>query len=198
MSGNHVAAFVLFAVVAAVTPGPSNIILTSVGANAGVRRGLNALLGVALGMGLLMFVVSAGIGSLVVDRPIILRVLRWCGVGFLLWLAGQIATAGRSSNMRRDVSIGFGDAAALQWVNPKAWLVSVSAASTYLEASASSPIVQSLEIGVIFMLAALPCCFLWLASGAMVQRLLAIEGSARAFNITMGVCLVASILLLLR
>ena len=60
-------AFLLFAVVAAVTPGPSNIMLTAVGAQAGVLRGLLALLGVTTGMGVMMFVVPLGLGSLVLE-----------------------------------------------------------------------------------------------------------------------------------
>jgi len=40
-----VIAFVTFSAVVAGTPGPSNALLTAVGANAGVRRGLPSLLG---------------------------------------------------------------------------------------------------------------------------------------------------------
>ena len=62
------AAFLLFAVVAAVTPGPSNIMLTTAGANAGVLRGLPCLFGVATGMGLMMFLVPLGLGSVVLEQ----------------------------------------------------------------------------------------------------------------------------------
>ncbi|MFI5324679.1 MAG: AraC family ligand binding domain-containing protein, partial [Candidatus Rokuibacteriota bacterium] len=47
------------------TPGPSNMLLTATGAAVGVRRGLPCLLGVALGMGLMMFVVAFGLGRVI-------------------------------------------------------------------------------------------------------------------------------------
>ena len=52
-------AFVTFAAVVAGTPGPSNALLTAVGAKAGVRRGFASLLGQVTGMGAMLFAVSA-------------------------------------------------------------------------------------------------------------------------------------------
>jgi LysE type translocator len=73
-------AFCLFALVAAITPGPSNLLLTSTGANVGVLRGLPCLCGVAIGMGLMMGLVAFGLGSLVLERPLILQGLKWGSV----------------------------------------------------------------------------------------------------------------------
>jgi LysE type translocator len=87
MTTEQAIAFFLFAIVAAITPGPSNLILTSTGANVGVLRGLPCLCGVACGMGLMMCLVAFGLGSLVLERPLILHGLKWCGMGFLLWLS---------------------------------------------------------------------------------------------------------------
>ena len=50
----QVTAFVTFSAVVAGTPGPSNALLTAVGAQAGVRRGLPSLLGQVAGMGALI------------------------------------------------------------------------------------------------------------------------------------------------
>lgn len=71
MTTDQAIAFLLFAVVAAATPGPSNIILTAVGANAGILKGLPSLLGVTVGMGLMMFLVPLGLGSLVLQIPLV-------------------------------------------------------------------------------------------------------------------------------
>lgn len=198
MSAEQAIAFVLFAVVAAITPGPSNIILTSTGATVGVRGGLPCLLGVTLGMGVMMFVVAFGFGSLVLERPVILRGLQWVGIAFLLWLSWKIATAGRSDAAAATDVVGFWQAAAFQWVNPKSWLVSASAAGAYLHAGDASAFAQSASLGLLFVLAALPCCFLWLALGATVQRLLLTERAARAFNVAMGATLATSIVLFVR
>lgn len=198
MTPEQAFAFFLFAVVAAITPGPSNLILTSTGANIGVFRGLACLCGVAVGMGIMMFLAAFGLGSLVLERPAILYGLKSCGIGFLLWLSWKIATAGRNETTTSKEFVGFWGAAAFQWVNPKAWLVSVSAAGTYLIPEAGGAFVQSLYFGILFVFAALPSCFVWLAFGASLQRLLVTKRAVRVFNIVMAATLAGSILLIIR
>ncbi|HEY7023181.1 MAG TPA: LysE family translocator [Ktedonobacterales bacterium] len=194
MTAEQAIAFFLFAFVAAITPGPSNLILTSTGASVGVLRGLPSLFGVAAGMGLMMFLVTFGLGSLVHDSPILYQALKWGGVAFLLWLAWKIATARPSAAAAAEKRpVGFWGAAAFQWVNPKSWLV--SAAGTYLHAATGNVFVQAISFGALFILAALPSCFVWLAFGAGVQRLLHGERAARSFNISMGALLAGSVIL---
>ena len=192
-------AFLLFAVVAAVTPGPSNLMLTAAGAQAGVRGGLPCLLGVATGMGVMMFVVPLGLGSVVLAHPVVLGALHWGGAAFLLWLAWNIA----SSPVHADAaaggrSVGYLGAAVFQWVNPKSWLVAASAAGTFLRADAGGPVGQAAALGGLFVLAALPSGFVWLAFGAAVQRVLDTDRRRRLFNVTMGALLALSIIVLVR
>ncbi|HYB40994.1 MAG TPA: LysE family translocator [Candidatus Methylomirabilis sp.] len=190
-------AFVLFAVVAAITPGPSNIMLTAAGARAGILRGFPCLLGVTTGMGLMMFLVPLGLGSLALEHPLGLRTLNWGGAAFLLWLSWKIATSSsRVESMANASPVGYLGAAVFQWVNPKSWLVAVSAAGTFLSADAGSPILQAAALGSLFFLAALPSCSLWLAAGATLQRVLHNRRRLRMFNITMGVLLALSIALI--
>ncbi|HZP37532.1 MAG TPA: LysE family translocator [Methylomirabilota bacterium] len=199
MNTEQAAAFLLFAVVAAVTPGPSNVMLTAAGANAGVWRGLPCLLGVTVGMGLMMFLVPLGLGSVVLAYPLVLRLLHWAGAAFLLWLAFKIATSSSLDDTigRRD-PVGFVGGAVFQWVNPKAWLVTASAAGTFLHAEAGRPLAQAAALAGLFVIAALPACFVWLAFGAGVQRVLRSPGRLRVFNVTMGVLLALSVLLIVR
>ncbi len=198
MTTEQAVAFLLFATVAAITPGPSNLILTTTGAAVGMVRGLPAMFGVALGMGLMMFLVAFGLGSLVLGSPVILQGLKWGGIGFLLWLSWKIATAGRREATARKGHVGFWQAAAFQWVNPKSWLISASAVGTYLQADAGRAFEQSLLLGVLFVSAATPSCFVWLAFGAALQRLLRTERAARAFNVAMGLLLAGSVVLFVR
>lgn len=195
MTAGQVLPFLLFAVVAALTPGPSNLILTSTGATAGLLRGLPCLGGVVIGMGLMMFLVAFGLGNVVLASPWLILILKWGGIAFLLWLSWKIATAGRSNTTTEKQPLGFWGAAAFQWINPKSWLVSVSAVSVYLHAAAGTAFTQAMGFGLLFMLAALPSCFIWLAFGASVQRLLSTKRTARIFNIGMGVLLAGSVLL---
>jgi threonine/homoserine/homoserine lactone efflux protein len=197
MTLEQTVAFVGFSVAAAGTPGPSNALLAATGANVGVQRGLPALLGVAVGMGLVMFVVAFGLGAVILDHPVVLRTVRWCGAAVLCWLAWRIATAGRPGGASGE-PLGFVGAAAFQWINPKAWLVSASAAAIFLDQDAGGALGQSAALGITFVLAALPSCFPWLAFGAALQRVLRSERALRAFNVAMGALLAASVILFVR
>lgn len=197
MTTEQALAFMLFVIVAAITPGPSNLILLSTGSAVGIVRGLPSLFGAAIGMGILMFLVAFGLGSLVLQSPLLLQALKVGGIGFLLWLSWKIITAERTEVAAAPAFVGFWQAATFQWINPKSWLVSTSAAATYLQADTSSALAQSLTFGVLFVLAAFPCFFTWLAFGATIQRLLHTQRAIRIFNVVMGALLAGSILLFL-
>ena len=196
MTAEQALAFFLFSVAAAGTPGPSNALLTATGASVGVLRGLPCLFGVALGMGLMMFVVAFGLGSVILRNPVLLEGVKWCGAAVLCWLAWKIATAGRVGAPADGPPVGFLGAAAFQWINPKSWLVCASAAATFLTDGANSALAQSAAFGLTFILASLPSCFPWLAFGAVVQRVLRSERARRTFNGIMGALLAASVLLI--
>lgn len=185
MSLEHALLFIAFAVVAAITPGPSNLMLTLTGALTGVVRGLPCLLGVAAGMALLMFVVAFGLGSVVLAYPTTLKI---GGAAFLLWLAWKIATAVQRDPGSEARPVGFAGAFLFQWLNPKSWLVSASASATYLEGS------NALWIAGLFFAVALVCGLPWLAAGAAMKKLV----YRRGFNAAMGLLLAGSVLLFLR
>lgn len=189
-------AFFLFSVAAAGTPGPSNTLLTATGASVGVLRGLPCLLGVALGMGVMMFLVAFGLGSVILHHPLLLEGVKWCGAAVLGWLAWKIATAGRGGGTTAGPPVGFLGAAAFQWINPKSWLVCASAAATFLQDGTNSAVIQSAAFGLTFIVASLPSCFPWLAFGAVMQRALRSERARRLFNGLMGALLAASVLLI--
>jgi threonine/homoserine/homoserine lactone efflux protein len=188
------AAFLLFAVVAAITPGPSNIMLTAAGGQSGVIGGLPCLFGVVSGMGLMMFLVPLGLGSLVLKYALLLKALRWGGAAVLLWLSWKIAmSSGPFEAVPERPPVGYAGALVFQWVNPKSWLVSASAAGTFLGSAAGSPMTQAASLGSLFLLAAFPACFVWLAFGATIQRVLREPRRLRIFNVAMGALLALSI-----
>lgn len=190
-------AFLVFSLVAAITPGPSNVMLTATGAAVGVLRGLPCLLGVGTGMGLLIFTVAIGLGQVVLQSQWLLLALNWCGAAFLLWLAWKIASSGRAGEGAVPKPVGFLEAALFQWINPKSWLVSASAAGTYLHAGTDSALPQALAFTGLFLAAAAPSGLAWLAFGAAMHRLLRSERAARIFNLAMGASLAASVVLIL-
>lgn len=197
MTAGQAITFLLFAVVAAGTPGPSNLILASAGAKVGLLRGLPCLAGQVIGMGFMLFLVAIGLGNVVLAIPGLILILKLVGIAFLLWLSWKIAAAGRDEGDRtvEKRPLGFWGMAAFQWINPKSWLVSIGAISVYLRPGAGTPLTQAAGFGLLFILAALPCCFIWLAFGASLQRFLHTDRSARIFNIAMGVLLAGAVLL---
>ena len=188
-------AFIGFSIVLAITPGPSNTLLTATGARVGVLRGLPALVGVAVGMAVMMFVVAFGLGALILENGVILIAVRWIGAAVLIWLAWKIAASHGGSVDKQARPIGFPGAAAFQWVNPKSWLACTGAAAGFLVQTGGSALIQAGTLAVIFMLVTLPCCFVWLAFGAVVQRVLRSERTQRVFNVVMGGVLAVSAVL---
>jgi threonine/homoserine/homoserine lactone efflux protein len=186
-------AFLAFAVAVAGTPGPSNSLLTATGGRVGVLKGVPALLGVAVGMALLMFLVTFGLGAIILQTPLLFGGVKWVGAAVLVWFAWKIATTGASHGSGGARPVGFLAAAAFQWINPKSWLACTSAAGTYLDPSRGSVAAQAAILALLFVVAALPSCFVWLAFGSAVQRTLRSSRAARRFNLAMAGLLLASV-----
>jgi threonine/homoserine/homoserine lactone efflux protein len=140
--------------------------------------------------------VPLGLGSVVLENPVVLKALHWGGAAVLLWLSWKIATSRALDSSSGGNPVGFAGAAVFQLVNPKSWLVSASAAGTFLSTEGGSPVIQSAFLGGLFVLGGLPSCFVWLAFGATLQRVLDSSRRLRAFNLVMGVLLALSILLI--
>jgi threonine/homoserine/homoserine lactone efflux protein len=188
-------AFMTFSAVVAGTPGPSNALLTAVGARAGVRRGLPSLLGQVTGMGAMLFAITLGLGNALLAHPVALQVLKWGGVAILGWMAWRIATAGHAEGIT-NAPAGFLRMAAFQWVNPKGWLVGVAAIAIFLDRHSGSALGQAVIFAILFSLVALPSCFPWLALGAALQRFLRTPRARHVLNGAMAALLAASTILL--
>ena len=185
-------ALLVFAVVAGATPGPNNMMLMASGVNFGVRRSMPHLVGVAGGFGLMVALVGLGLDAIFRVAPWLSGVMRWAGAAYLLWLAWKIANSGAvkegAANARPLTALG---AAAFQWINPKGWVMALSALTTY----AVSPdyTLSVIVISLTFLIIAVPCSGLWLMFGAGMRRYLSDPVRARRFNWAMAGLLVASI-----
>jgi len=140
--------------------------------------------------------VCGGLGAVLLALPDVLRLMRWAGAAWLLWLAWKIATAPPPGEGQARTVLGFWGAAAFQWVNPKAWMIAVGAASQFLRADAPLG-VQLLRIFVVFLAVGLPCLLPWALLGDAAGRLLHSPVRLRVFNVAMALLLVASLVPLL-
>ncbi|MDB5873743.1 MAG: LysE family translocator [Ramlibacter sp.] len=196
MQPQEMVAFFLFAVAAAVTPGPSNLLVMAAGARAGWLGGLRCLAGVVVGMALLMGIAAFGLAGVLQAWPGLLTVLRAGGSLFLLWLAWQIANAPPMRPGSEAPTAGFGAAFLFQWVNPKSWILGASAAATFSAAPGQPAAAHAMLMAGLFALAAAPSCALWLAGGALLQRWMTQARPAARVNRGMGTLLAASVLML--
>lgn len=192
LSPAEVTGFLAFSAVMAGTPGPSNTLLATVGATAGIRRGLPALFGQVTGMGAMLFTITLGLGSVFLAHPLALQILKCAGAVMLCVMAWRLATA-EPARAATGPPAGFLAMAAFQWVNPKGWLIGTAAVATFLDRHAGSAPGQAVILAAIFTLTALPSCLPWLAFGAALQRYTRTPRARRVLNIVMAALLAASI-----
>jgi threonine/homoserine/homoserine lactone efflux protein len=183
----------LFALVSLITPGPNNTMVLSSGVNFGLRRTLPHLLGISLGFSLMQVLVGLGLHGVLGRYPAVLVGLRYVGGAYMLWLAWKLATStaapGALANHGKPLS--FWGAAAFQWVNPKAWVMCMTAMTAYLPLDAS--LSQVLLLGGLFLALGLPCVGCWAAFGSSMRRFLQDPRKLRLFNYAMALALVASL-----
>jgi threonine/homoserine/homoserine lactone efflux protein len=122
-------AFILFAFVSSITPGPNNTMLLSSGVNFGFNRTIPHMLGISCGFALMVLAVGFGLGAVFKAYPILYTVLRYAGAAYLLYLAYKIATSGpaEDGDQSNTRPMSYLSAAAFQWVNPKAWVMAIGA-----------------------------------------------------------------------
>jgi threonine/homoserine/homoserine lactone efflux protein len=181
-----------FCMVSTITPGPNNMMLLSSGATFGLRRTAPHILGIAGGCALMVLVLGWSVAGLAARVPMLFGVLHVVSTAYLLWLAWRIATsAGPHEAAARGRPFSLLDAAAFQWVNPKAWAMVLGAVASF-----ARPDHLAIDVPIIALvlgLIGLPCITLWAGSGSMLRGLLADPRALRAFNIGMAALLVASI-----
>jgi len=184
----------LFALVSSITPGPNNLMLLASGANFGVRRTVPHAAGVVLGFTFMIIVVGLGVAQAFQTFPWLHQVLTVVSIVYLLYLAYKIGSATPVLDNPEDAGtpITFWQAVAFQWVNPKAWTMSITAVTLYTPQPSTA--LHVIIVAVIFGAINLPCITCWMAMGVQMRRFFTTRNRLRVFNWTMAVLLVASIL----
>ncbi|MBF8733514.1 MULTISPECIES: LysE family translocator [Pseudomonas] len=186
-------AFVLFAFVSSITPGPNNTMLLASGVNFGVRRSIPHALGISIGFMVMVLGVGFGLGQLFTAWPPLYSILRYTGAAYLLYLAWKIATSGPISGDAAHTRkpLGFWGAAAFQWVNPKAWVMAVGAITTYTPAQGY--VLNVIVIAALFALVNLPSVGIWVMFGSALRNFLQNPRWLMLFNVLMALLLVISL-----
>jgi len=191
-------ALLTFAFASSVTPGPNNLMLMASGANYGLRRTLPHMLGISLGHMVMVFAVGVFLLRVFSQFPALNLALKILSVTYMLWLAWRIVTAlPQDAKAVTGTPLTFLQAAAFQWVNPKAWFMAITAITAYTPA-ALGIIGGAALVAVIFAAVNFPTIALWAWIGVQVRRFLGTPVRLRTFNITMALLLLASLYPILR
>ena len=185
-----------FAFSASATPGPNNIMMLTAAAAHGMRRTLPQLAGVAIGFGLMVALIASGLGLPLTHSRMLQRVVQIIGALWMARLAWKIATAPVGGDVRAHPPLSFLRACALQWVNPKGWIMALAATATFLPPGANALVFGPL-IGLVFTLVSVPCVGSWGLMGASGKRLLNHPARLRMFNVAMAVLLIGTVIVML-
>ena len=183
-----------FMFVAAFTPGPNNIMLAASGANFGFARTNPHMIGVTVGFCFLLVLAGFGLDQIFKLMPLTQQLFRLLALAFIFWLSWKIATSKQGEdNTTVNAPLTFWQAASFQLINPKALVMSVSVISTYID-PANAYIPQFILLLVSFAVITHLSVATWAAFGMVIRRFIQTPSRFRAFNITMAILLVISIL----
>lgn len=193
MSPDVFLALLVFSFVASVTPGPNNFMLLASGVNFGFRRTIPHMLGIAGGFASLLLAVGFGLGAVLTAFPALHTILKIAGGAYLLYLAWRIAMSralgqGGEGNTQ---PMTFLQAAAFQWVNPKAWVMALTAMAVYTDPTA--PFATVLLVALAFVIVNFPSVSVWAGFGVVLRGFLADPVRLKWFNIAMGLALAATL-----
>ncbi|WP_367108752.1 LysE family translocator [uncultured Psychrobacter sp.] len=146
-----ITALAVFMFINSITPGPNNLMLL----HGSIKRGFWAcrfhMLGICVGVTVMLWLSYWGMAALVVSFPSIMLIIKILGTLYLLWLTYQMAKTDfvaiindaikheqykqanaaviEAKKRFGELPLSFGQALLFQWLNPKAWTMTVVAPS---------------------------------------------------------------------
>ena len=154
-----------------ITPGPNNTMLTVSGIKFGFIRTMPHLFGIPSGHALQLILVCLGLGVIFEKYPMIQDILKWIGTAYLLYLAWKILGSLKVGDKDTSSPLKYYEAVIFQFVNPKAWIICITAVSLFF------PREESLPISILFLVLLssavnLPCISCWALFGATIRNFL--------------------------
>ncbi|MEM7090881.1 MAG: LysE family translocator [Pseudomonadota bacterium] len=169
-----------------ITPGPGVLTTAGIGAAFGYRAGLGFVAGLMLGGFVNMMLVVTGVAGVVLTVPSLRIVLLFASVGYLVYLAWRIASAGsRIGFSPAQTPLGFVNGLALQFINPKAYVVSATLFSGFAFLP-DAPVWEVIVKVGLFNAIWLPVHLIWLGAGARLGSLNLGQRTQRLINIAMA------------
>ena len=155
-----------------VTPGPNNSILTASGIKFGFIRSIPNIIGISSGHGVQLALVCFGLGSLFTQFPILLEVLKYIGACYLLYLAWKMfGSLDISITDEKSSPLKYYEAILFQFVNPKAWVICITAVSLFYPENVNL-IIGTLFLVIMSTIINLPSISMWAFGGSIIRRYL--------------------------
>ena len=168
--------------------------LLASGVNFGFKKSLPHILGISIGFFILLACVGFGLGQILTNSPLAFTILKSASAIYLVYLSWAIAMSGEVQGADKSTGkkpMSFFGAVMFQWVNPKAWIMAISAYSLYVPPNASYQAI--LFTAGLFSIICLPCIIVWLYFGVSLKRFLSDAINLRIFNYTMAFLLLLSL-----
>lgn len=185
--------FLLFAFVASITPGPTNILVLSNSARYGLVAAVPIIFGACASAATIVLLVGSGAGASLTAWPFVQTAMQWIGVAWLSYLAWQIfnAPVEAVTTQNADARLGLLGAAGLQLINPKTWMMALAVVSVFAGAG-EQRLAHVMVLSLAFFLISLPCLGVWALLGAGSTRCLRSPRSMQRFNRGMALLLLGS------
>lgn len=187
--------YLLTCIAIELTPGPNMAYLAILSAERGRWMGFHAVLGVAIGLGLLGALAVFGIGTLIAEQRAIYEALRWAGIAYLLYLAFDAWRDSRlpveitdlSNTGRRYFQRGLLN----NLLNPKAALFYITVMPNFVVAG-TPQIGQTVLLGAVYVtVATVIHAMVVVLAGSLQQVLLGNSGRRRVMGLVFAALLVA-------
>jgi threonine/homoserine/homoserine lactone efflux protein len=176
-----------------ISPGPGVLSTAGVGAAYGYRNGLAYVAGLFAGSNLVAMLVISGVAATALALPWLRTTLLIASLGYLLWLAWRIASAGAQIGfIEARTPLGFWNGLALQPINPKAYVVN----TTLFTGFSFMPDALWLETAIkllIMNLIWIPLHLGWLGAGISLRRLDLGPQAQRRVNIAMALSMLVAV-----
>jgi threonine/homoserine/homoserine lactone efflux protein len=157
-----------FALVSSISPGPVNFISLSAAVNFGWRVALRHVWGATVGFTILLIFLGLSVHQVLHYLPHLSILLQGAGVLFLLYMAYGMARS--HTQLQSGQTAGaptFLSGALLQWLNPKAWIASISGMAAFTADGTSQTVWWFAGIYFVICFLSLAC---WALAGVYLEK----------------------------
>ena len=185
--------------VAALTPGPNNLVVWRAAGRGGMRAAMPAIGGIVLGGMLLLAVAALGADVAFAAHPLLRGWVGVIGALYLAWLGTTLAASGLAPHRGGPNAAGPALPAGMlglvgfQFLNPKSWVMVL----TVLAAIPIASMRDYVMLAGLFVLIPGLSLLLWAVLGAALSRWLTRSAVGRSVDVAMGAVLVVCAFLLM-